>query len=83
MGMPDWVVKKVEPREDYTLLLTFADGKVKEFDARPLLEIPLYAPLKDKSFFMKAKVDGPSVAWRADIDIAPEYLYEKSKNNHF
>ena len=29
---------------------------------------------------MKAHVDGDSVVWNDDIDIAPEHLYECSKN---
>jgi len=28
---------------------------------------------------MCAKVDGCSIAWSDDIDIAPEHLYEQSK----
>ena len=26
MNTPVWVVKEVQPRKDYTLLITFADG---------------------------------------------------------
>ena len=29
MKSPVWVVKEVQPKEDYTLLLTFADGSKK------------------------------------------------------
>lgn len=29
MKSPVYVVKKVQPKEDYTLLLTFADGSKK------------------------------------------------------
>ena len=36
MGNPAWVVKKVIPREDYTLLLTFEDGKTGIYDLRPI-----------------------------------------------
>lgn len=35
---PDWVVKKVVPNSDYTLLLTFANGEKKLYDAKPLLK---------------------------------------------
>lgn len=76
MKTPAWVVKEVQPREDYTLLLTFADGKIGVYNARPLLEKPIYSQLKNLSFFMNARADGCSVAWDEDIDIAPEHLYE-------
>lgn len=75
---PVWVVRDVVPHQDYTLLLTFARGEKRLFNASELLEEDLYAPLKELSFFMNVKVDGDSVAWDERIDIAPEYLYEKS-----
>lgn len=78
MRTPNWVVKEVCPRNDYTLLLTFADGQHRIYDAAPLLQKPIYAELKNLSFFLSAKVDGDTVIWNEDIDIAPEHLYECS-----
>ena len=72
MNTPVWVVKEVEPRTDYTLLLTFANGERKVFDARPLLNKPVYAPLRDVNVFLRAQADGCSVSWNEDVDIAPE-----------
>ena len=78
-GTPKWLVIDVCPHENYTLHLTFIGDEKRIYDALPLLEKPIYAPLKNISFFMSAKVDGCSVAWNDDIDIAPEHLYEQSK----
>lgn len=78
MATPKWVVKSVQPKPDYTLLLQFADGKEKIFDAMELLDIPIYEELKNPGFFLKARVEGDTVCWSDEIDIAPEYLYEKS-----
>ena len=78
MNIPAWVVKDVYPKEDYTLILTFADGNKKLYDAKPLLEKPIYSELKNISFFLNAKVDCGTVVWSDDIDIAPEHLYESS-----
>ena len=78
MKTPVWVVKEVQPREDYTLLLTFADGTEKLYNARPLLEKAVYAQLKNLSFFLDAKAECGTVVWNDDIDIAPEHLYECS-----
>lgn len=78
MRNPVWVVKKVKPREDYTLLLGFEDGSQKVYNARPLLENPIYEPLKNPGFFMKAKAECGTVVWNDDVDIAPEHLYECS-----
>lgn len=76
---PAWVVKAVEPRRDYTLLLTFTGGEKRIYNARPLLEKAIYAPLKNLLFFLGARVDGDTVIWSEDIDIAPEHLYQNSK----
>ena len=79
MNTPAWVVKEVKPQEDYTLLITFADGAKKIYDARPLLDKAIYAQLKNPGFFLKAKADCGTVVWNDDIDIAPEHLYESSR----
>ena len=73
-----WIVISVEPKEDFTLILTFVTGEKKRFDMKPLLEKKNFEPLKDINFFMKAYVDGTSVSWNESLDIAPEYLYENS-----
>lgn len=74
-----WIVTDVKANNDYTLILTFKDGKRKIYNALPLLEEVIYAPLKNLSFFLEVKVSGDSIAWNDDIDIAPEHLYECSK----
>ena len=76
MKRPNWSVEEVEPRDDYTLLITFADGEKKLYDAAPLLKKKTFEPLKDVRFFMSAKAEYETVVWTDDIDIAPEHLYE-------
>lgn len=78
MGTPVWVVKEVIPKKDYTLHITFADGSEKVYNARPLLDKPVYVKLRSTAFFLKAKACCGSVVWNDDIDIAPEHLYECS-----
>lgn len=75
-NVPKWVVKAATPRSDYTIELEFADGKQGVFDARSLLESPLYAPLKALPFFMMARAKYDTVVWTDDLDIAPEHLYD-------
>ena len=78
MGNPTWHVSAVEPREDYSMLLTFENGERRIYDARPLLSKPVCAELKNPGFFMGAKALYGTVVWNDDIDIAPEHLYERS-----
>ena len=51
MKTPVWVVTNVEPQKDYTLILTFASGEKKLFDARPLLAKAIYKP-----FFLQLRL---------------------------
>ena len=78
MKTPVWIVKDVVPREDYTLLLTFADGRQRIYNAMPLLNKAIFADLKSLPFFLKARVSGDTVIWNDEVDIAPEHLYECS-----
>lgn len=75
---PAWVVRAVEARSDYTLLITFSRGEKKLYNARALLEKEIYSDLKDIDFFMKAKVEYGTVIWNDTVDLDPECLYEMS-----
>ena len=68
----------VRPLENFKLLLTFQNGEKKIFDVRPLLSMPIYAPLKNESFFKAVKADGACVYWNDDIDLCPDMVYEDS-----
>ena len=46
MNTPVWVVKEVVPQENYSLLLTFADGSKRIYNARPLLNKAIFADLR-------------------------------------
>lgn len=70
-------VTKVYPQKDFTLIIEFADGKTKLFDMKPLLADEINKPLRNIDFFMTAKVDHQTVAWSDDLDLCPEYIYEK------
>ena len=42
MGIPCWAVREVHPQKDYTMIISFADGSKKVYNARPLLEKKIY-----------------------------------------
>lgn len=75
MKNPPWIVRDVKAQEDYTLLLTFDGGEQRVYNARPLLEKSIFAPLRNLAFFLGAKADCGTVIWNDDVDIAPEHLY--------
>ena len=78
MKQPAWIVEDVEGRHDYTLLITFTGGARRVYDARPLLDKEIFAPLRSLPFFLRAKAAYGTVIWSDDVDIAPEHLYENS-----
>lgn len=71
-------VNGVRPLEDYRLWLRFNTGEIKIFDFSAELESPAFRPLKSKDVFKSVYIDYGVTVWNnGDIDIAPEYLYEK------
>jgi len=68
----------VTPLEDYKLLVLFQNDERRVFDAKPLLDIPIYQKLRNKGFFSLVKADGMCIFWNDDIDICPDMTYEKS-----
>ncbi len=73
-----WRVVGVEVAGPHTLELTFEDGTRKRVNLLPLLEGPVFEPLRDPVFFSEAMLDpvAGTVVWPNGADIAPETLYE-------
>lgn len=70
-----WAVKQVKPLEDYRLLLTFEDKKVKIFDMSPYLEIGIFKELKDVSLFNTVTIHFDSIVWQNEADFDPRQMY--------
>ena len=80
-GKPAKMIKVTyaKPLPDYHLLLTFSTGEKKLYDVRPLLDLPVFQPLKDIQIFHDLQIDFDTVSWcNGEIDIAPETLYQDS-----
>ena len=72
-------VSAVKPLDDMMMLVTFASGERRLYDATRLLGFPAFQPLRNKAVFKSAGVDHGVVVWLdGDIDIAPETLYADS-----
>lgn len=70
---------KVTPIINYIILVEFNTGEIKIYNCYPLLDIPLFAKLKNKAFFMTAHIDETGlVCWDNETDIPPEELYNNS-----
>ena len=62
----------------HSLRLTFNDGTTKQVNVRPLLDGPIFEPLRDPAYFASASLDPVcgTVVWPNGADFAPEALYE-------
>jgi hypothetical protein len=70
-------VTAIEYREGYVYHIRFDDGLEGDVDFSGYIgRGPIFRPLADLSFFRKARVEGGTIAWPNDADIAPESLYE-------
>ena len=69
-------VVEAQYRGDFRIHLTFNDSSSKTVDFRSWLKGPVFAPLKQASYFRRFFLDGGTVVWPNGADIAPETLYE-------
>ena len=74
---PPIKISGVRPMEDYKLWVRFNNGDAKIFDFAPMIDSPVFSPLKDKNVFDSVYIDYGVTVWKdGEIDIAPEYLYD-------
>ncbi len=70
----------VKPLDNYLLSVTFDDGQTKICDIKPVLDKPVFSPLKNVDLFSRAYISFGAVAWRdengEEIDICPDKLYK-------
>ena len=73
-------VVEAKPLKDYRLWLRFQDGAKRIYDVTPLLDKPVFKPLKEPMIFDSVYIDEciGTVVWQnGTIDIAPETLYAR------
>jgi hypothetical protein len=68
-------IKIARPNPDYTLTLTFVNGEVKVFDAKPYLSRGIFQELQDKFYFSRVQPFLGSIQWPHGQDFCPDTLY--------
>jgi hypothetical protein len=71
-------VSGVQPITGFQVRATFTDGTQRDIDLAPLLQGPVFEPIRnDPQVFASIHVDPDSqtLAWSNGVDLAPETLY--------
>ncbi len=75
--MPPHIIG-VSAQEGFLLSLEFDNGEERVLDMKPYLNFGLFRALQNRELFQKVRVSFDSVEWPTDIDLDPEFLYQKS-----
>jgi hypothetical protein len=68
-------IKKVQPLDNYCLMVWFENGEQKIFDVKPYLNKGVFSQLKDLSLFASVRVIAGSIEWSNGLDLSYDTLY--------
>lgn len=72
-------VKKVEPINNFKLLLTFENGEKRKFDMNPYLNQGIFKELRNVEKFNTVHLSFDTIEWDNEADFDPETLYALSE----
>ncbi|HEX9967064.1 MAG TPA: DUF2442 domain-containing protein [Solirubrobacterales bacterium] len=73
-------VTEVEPLGGFVLRLRFNDDTERVVDLEDELWGPVFEPLKeDPELFRAVRLEGESIAWPNEADLAPEFLHSAGR----
>lgn len=67
---------KVEPLDNYYILVVFDDGLSKKIDIKPFINEGISIDLKNVDYFKKVYIDNGSVTWPNGFDFCSVFLRE-------
>lgn len=76
-------VKAAIPLAPYVVRVVFADGEVRDVDVEPLLDGPVFGPLREREMFDRVAVDelGDTIVWPTGADLDPDVIYGTAPQN--
>lgn len=72
-------VVDVQPSDDFSLLLTFANGERRVFDVSPYLGKGVFRELADVRNFCQVRAESGYVTWPHEQDFCRDTLYLRSR----
>lgn len=75
----DYHVVEARYRGGHVVWLRFRDGRAGEIDLEPILNGPVFEPLRDPAVFRQFSVhpEFHTLVWPNGADVAPEYLHDR------
>jgi len=70
-------IKKVTPRDDYTLSIAFENGESGILDIKPILDFGIFQRIKNLDNFRRVHISFDTIQWDCGADLDPEYIYKK------
>jgi hypothetical protein len=71
-------ILEVEAGEDYSLFIVFENGEKGFLDMRPYLKFGAFRRIQNIERFKRVKVALDTIEWDENLDLDPEFIYEKS-----
>lgn len=69
-------VRDAKPLDGFNAHVIFTDGTERDIDLGKYLHGPVFEPIRnDPKLFRAMRIDGGTIAWSNEADIAPETLY--------
>jgi len=70
-------VKEVVATNDYSLIVTFDNAVIKQYNMQNMIQQPRFLSLKNMALFMTVRVDmgGYGVSWDSEIDLSENELW--------
>ena len=68
-------VEKVEPTDNFELIVTFTNGEVRQFDVKPYMDKGIFTELKDPSYFQSVRAVAGSIEWPHQQDFSYDTVY--------
>ena len=65
------------PMDAYVVRVLFADGEIRDVDMEPMLDGPVFGPLRDPEQFRSVTVDPElrTITWPGGADLDPDVIY--------
>ena len=74
----DYQIVEARYVAEHVVWLRFRDGTAGEIDLKPVLEGPIFEPLRDLETFKRFQIhpEFRTLVWENGADIAPEFLHD-------